>query len=266
MIRQTFPPIFALILAAYSAFGASEAQEKAIWALWDLQTNVPSQPEAVVAAYRQIQKTAPDNSFLPVYQGLAAWSNLRQEKTNEAIAILNDMAAATAPAHLPAVGAEMARRWLTRLDREKVRAALAIYYRRAIDYPINLQALKKTTKDALPLTDRWGTPWQYRLAEFKIVKNTRGQRYLLQSKTLMESSDLAAALARPYADRIVLRPQTFAITSGGAQTVAFQTIDDRPDKILLSEGGSAAGITLAYIGARVLIVCDGDHWRLFPKP
>ena len=164
----------------------------------------------------------------------------------------------------------MGRRWLTRLDREKVRNALAAYYRNAIEYPINLQPLKKTMPSAkestLPLADRWGAPWQYQLAAFKIIKGTRGQRYLLQSKTLLESSDLAKALERPYADRILLQPVALTISGNGAQNVVFQTPGDQPEKILLSEGGQAAGVTLAYIGAHILILCDGDHWRVVTKP
>ena len=177
-------------------------------------------------------------------------------------------ATAVAPATpIMIAGAEMGRRWLTRLDREKVRSALAVYYRNAIEYPINLQPLKKTIKDApLPLTDRWGTPWQYQLAAFKIIKVAPGQRYRLQSKTLGETSDLAAALERPYAGRILLQPRSLVISGGGAQNVVFQTPGDRPEKILLSEGGQATGVTLTYIGVHILILCDGDHWRVVIKP
>lgn len=265
--------LFLFILAGRAAMGASETQEKALWTLWSLQTNNPAQHEAIVAACQQMQQASPTNSLLTVGQGLAAWHSLRLGKTNEAFALLNEMAAvATATAATPTTptmtaGAEMGRRWLTRLDREKVRGALALYYRKTIEYPINLQPLKKTLKDApLPLADRWGAPWLYQLATFKIIKGTRSQRYILQSKTLGESSDLAKTLARPYADRILFQPLSLTITGGGAQNVVFQTPGDRPEKILLSEGGQAAGITLAYIGTYILILCDGDHWRVVLKP
>lgn len=287
--KQCVFVLFVFILAGRLAFGASEAQEKALWTLWSLQTNKPAQHEAIVAACQQMQQASPTNPLLPVSQGLAAWHNLRLGKTNEASAIFSEMTAvATATAVAPATtvasatlmataGAEMGRRWLTRLDREKVRSALAIYYRNAIEYPINLQPLKKTMpgsrpgeKDApLPLTDRWGAPWQYQLTTFKLIKVARGQRYLLQSKTLGESSDLAKALERPYADRILLQPVSLTIAPGigdGAQNVVFQTPGDRPEKIILSEGSQAAGVTLIYIGAQILVLCDGDHWRVVAKP
>ena len=277
--KQCLFLLFLLILTGRLAFGASEAQEKSLWALWNLQTNKPTQHKAIVAACQQMQKASPTNPLLPVFQGLAAWHNLRLGKTNEAFAIFSKMAAvAPATAVTPATavapatptmtaGVEMGRRWLTRLDREKVRSALAVYYRNAIEYPINLQPLKKTIKDApLPLTDRWGTPWQYQLAAFKIIKVAPGQRYLLQSKTLLKTSDLAAALEWPYAGRILLQPRSLVISGGGAQNVVFQTPGDRPEKILLSEGGQAAGVTLTYIGAQILILCDGDHWRVVIKP
>ncbi|MFH1968710.1 MAG: hypothetical protein ABIJ53_00150 [Verrucomicrobiota bacterium] len=265
--------LFLFILAGRTALGASEAQEKALWTLWSLQTNTSARHEDIVAACQQMQKAAPTNPLLPVGQGLAAWHSLRLGKTNEAFVFLGKMAAvapatAAAPASPTATaGAEMGRRWLTRLDREKVRSALAIYYRNAIEYPINLQPLKKKIKESpLPLTDRWGAPWQYQLAAFKVIKVARGQRYLLQSKTLGESSDLAKALERPYAGRILFQPVSLTITGGGTQNVVFKTPDDRPEKILLSEGGQAAGVTLTYIGSHILILCDGDHWRVVAKP
>ena len=261
------------IFASYSAFAASEAQEQALWTLWSLQTNTSTRHEAVVTACQQMQQAAPTNPLLPVSQGMAAWHSLRLGKTNEAIVLLSEMTAAapttptSAASATATAGAEMARRWLTRLDREKVRSALALYYRTAIEYPINLQPLKKTIKDAsLPLADRWDAPWQYQLAAFKIIQGTRGQRYVLQSKTLGESSDLAKALERPYADRILLQPVSLSITSSGAQNVAFQTTGVRPGKILLSEGGQAEGVTLTYIGSNILNLCDGDHWRVVLKP
>ena len=268
--------LFLLFIAAGRlTFSASDAQENALWAIWSLQTNAAARHEEIVAACRQMQAAAPANPLLPVALGLAAWHNLRLGKTNEAFALLSEMTApavttaptvTTAPASpTTTAGAEMGRRWLTRLDREKVRSALALYYRDAIEYPINLQPLKKTTKEAsLPLADRWGAPWQYQLATFKVIKVARGQRYLLQSKTLLESSDLAKALAQPYAGRILLEPVSLA--GSGGQNVLFQIPGDRPEKILLSEGGQAAGITLTYIGTRILILCDGDHWRVVPKP
>jgi hypothetical protein len=57
-----------------------------------------------------------------------------------------------------------------------------------------------------------------------------------------------------------------AISGGGAQNVLFQTPGDRPEKILLSEGAQSAGVTLTYIGSQILILCDGDHWRVVAKP
>lgn len=268
--------LFLFIMAGHTALGASETQEKSLWTLWSLQTNTSARHEDIVAACQQMQKASPTNPLLPVGQGLAAWHSLHLGKTNEAFVLLSEMAAvATATAAAPTTptamaGAEMGRRWLTRLDREKVRGALAAYYRNAIEYPINLQPLKKTMpgeKDLpLPLADRWGAPWQYQLAAFKVIKGARGQRYLLQSKTLGESSDLAKALERPYAGRILLQPVSLTISGGGVQNVVFQTPGDRPEKILLSEGGQATGVTLTYIGVKILILCDGDHWQVIPAP
>lgn len=256
-----------MCLASRAAPGSSEADEKALWNLWSLQTNQPARHESILDACRQLQKTAPNSPLLPVSRGLAAWHNLRLGQTNEAISILNEMTAAAPATPTAAAGIEMGRRWLTRLDREKVRGALAAYYRSAIEYPINLQPLKKSAKEtSMPLADRWGAPWQYQLATFKVIKVARGQRYLLQSKTLGDSSDLSKALERPYADRIQIEPVSLSTAAGGAQNITFQIAGERPEKIILSERGQAGGITLTYIGSTILILCDGDHWRVVGKP
>ncbi|MDD5677346.1 MAG: hypothetical protein PHW60_05050 [Kiritimatiellae bacterium] len=246
-------------------FGASEAQENAIWALWSLQTSSPAQHGAILAACQQMQKSPPPNPLLPVVLGLAAWHSLHLGKTNDAALLFNEMTTTPPATPTMAAGAEMGRRWLTRLDREKVRRGLTIYYRNEIEYPINLQQLKKITDDQ-SLTDRWGAPWQYQLAEFKAIKGLRGQRYLLQSKTLGESSDLAKALERPYAAGMLIQPLSLAISGSGAQNIIFQIPGDRTEKIILSEGGQTAGTTLTYIGSRILILCDGDHWQVVSKP
>src|SRR5450759_2647485 len=135
--KQCLFLLFVFILAGRLAFGASETQEKALWTLWSLQTNNPAQHEAIVAACQQMQQASPTNPLLPVGQGLAAWHSLRLGKTNEAFVFLGEMAAAAPTTPNATAGAEMGRRWLTRLDREKVRGALAVYYRNAIEYPIN---------------------------------------------------------------------------------------------------------------------------------
>ncbi|MBI2441576.1 MAG: hypothetical protein HYV35_09410 [Lentisphaerae bacterium] len=248
------------------SFGATVAEEQALWALWAAATNIPAQHEAGARACQQFQQTFPTNQLLSASQGLAAWHYLRLGKTNEALALLN-AAASAAGTPVAQAGIEMSRRWLTRLDREKVRSALADYYRHNLEYPVNLQPLKKTSPNsAVPLTDRWGAPWQYELTAFKVIKGARGQRYRLESKQLRESSDLAQALAEPYAGRIQLQNLSISTMGSGVRNVAFQLLGDKPEKVLLSEGGQAAGITLAYLGAQIIIFSDGDHWLVLPRP
>ncbi len=266
------------ITAGRLAIGASETQETELWTIWSLQTNNPAQHANILAACQKMQKTSPNSSLLPVAQGLAAWHSLQLGKTNEAFAILENMVKNPAPAAAPAptvatsptvamVGAEMGRRWLTRLDHKKVQDALAVYYRDNVEFPDTLQTLKTSLKKTpIPWTDRWDASWEYKLALFATIKGPRGQRYILQSKTLLASSDLGLALKQPYAGKILLKPISLTVSSTGAQNVFFKIADDRPDKILLSEGGRAAGVTLAYIGIKILILCDGDHWRVLANP
>lgn len=265
--RKALLLLLLIVVAGTPSFGASDAEEKALLSLWSLQINTPAQHAALLKACQQVLQASPTNQLLPVSQGLAAWHSLHLGRTNEALALLKALAAAPTTSPTALAGVELSRRWLTRLDREAVRNALASYYARTLEYPANLPLLKNTPGGAeTPLTDRWGAPWQYELAAFKIIKGTAGQRYRLQSKRLLEFSDLGLALARNYAGRISLKPISIATSSSGAQNVVFQGPGNPPEKIILSEGSQTGGITLSYIGAQILILSDGDHWLVLRKP
>jgi hypothetical protein len=158
----------------------------------------------------------------------------------------------------------MARRWLTRLDREAVREALRAYYATHVRFPEFLDSLGKLKGcEKTPLADRWNKPWRYRLTAFDRVRGLTAQRYSLDSPSLGEASDLTAALARPYAGGITLEPLEVS-ADGSRPTVTVAVAGG--GKAVLMEGTATDGVTLAYVGARLLVFTDGDHWRVVPRP
>ncbi len=242
---------------------AAEPDEKAVWEVWKTHQTASNRHAIVVAACRKI---ATANILFGASQGLAAWHLLQLGQTNEAAAILETMAAAGDSPPLAAAGAEMARRWLSRLDLEKIKPAMQLIYRRDIAYPPTLDALQTLPREAQPpLKDRWGAPWKYEPTGFKTIPGLTGQRYRIACVKLGDDSALAGALARPYGDRIAIKPLAHTVTSSGLQTLKFE-VPGKAQPILLSEGAWYEGTTLAYIGAKVILLTNGDHWLMLPKP
>jgi hypothetical protein len=248
------------------AFGgpASELDEKAIWEVWKTHQS-PSNSHAVVIA--ACGKITPANELSGVSQGIAAWHLLQLGKTNEASAILEAMAAAGGGTPFSAATKEMAFRWLSRLDLEKVKPALQLAYRRNIEYPATLNVLKTLPPASIPpLNDRWGMPWKYEPTGFKKIPGLIGQSYQLSCVKLGDDSALAKALARPYADNITLKPISITATSQGNQILKVETSGGKTATSLLAEGAQSGAITFAYGGLKVILLTNGDHWLMLPKP
>jgi len=187
-----------------------------------------------------------------VTRGKQAWQLLQDGQPAAATRQWESMlSASTDP--LPQAANEMARRWLTRLDRETVKAGLRAVYAKKIEYPNHLVGLT-------PLTDRWGQPWDYEITKPKFITGISKQTYRLESKTLGSASDLAAALAIPYGSRITLQP--VRIESG----IATFRAPGQTQPVLLSPGTSYGGITFVEPAGAMLLLTDGDHWLLVPAP
>ena len=242
----------------------SKSDEKAVWDVWKIHQTQSNRHDTVVAAGRKISST---NELIGVSQGLAAWHLLQMGNTNAATAILETMASTGGKTPLATAVGEMARRWLTRLDLEKVKRGLQIVYRRDIKYPPSLNTLKKLPRELLlPLQDRWNVAWQYKATGYNKIPGLDGQSYQLSCKKLGADSDLAEALACSYGVRITLRPIAIATTSRGNQTVKFKNTDGKAETTLLSEGAQYNGITFAYGGLKLIMLTDGDHWLVLPQP
>jgi len=266
--------IITLALTSMIASGAGpEADEKAVWNLWRTHLSASNNHEAVIASFQQTLQNAPSNSLLTVARGLCSWHLLHLSKTNETVQMLEDMMSTKPDNPLNAAGTEMGRRWLTRIDREKVRNALSLYYRQQIAYPSNLESLKKIPRvPAPPLTDRWNAHWIYRLTGFQTIKGLDNQHYLLESDQLKDTSDLKIALARPYTGTMKLKPVSVSTTASGVQNVRFETIEtnmvnnQKTGIVLMAEGTKLETITLVYVGNKIIILSDGDYWMITPKP
>jgi len=235
--------------------------ERGLWQIWAASTNA-ADGRAMVAACSAFRAKAPQDPLGVVVAGLEAWQLLKLGNTNAAVALLEPMASVSGTAtYLQTAGAEMARGWLTRLDREKVRSALKKIYVRDIEFPSSLEALSSLKNSPMPpLTDRWGKSWVYRLdSSFKGMST---QQYVLESARLGPRSDLVKALALPYAGQINLDPVRLSPVS--ADTVEFTTPAGKT--AFLQEGGSLTGTTVAYVGANLIVLADENHWRVVMKP
>ncbi len=239
------------------------SDENGLWQVWAAHANVAADHAVVARACEAFRSKTPGDPLAVVAQGLECWHLLKAGKTNEAARLLEPMAALTGDA-LPKAGAEMARAWLTRLDRESVRAALKRVYLRDIEYPVSLEAIKTLKKASMPpLVDRWDKAWEYKAVDLPTIKGAVRQRYVLESSRLKADSDLAQALAVPYASRITIQPMRVSGV-GDVDTVEFVSTTRKSGVLMV--GGDMENVTFAFVGKNIIVLADRDHWRVVPRP
>ncbi len=252
-----------LILWATPAL-ADKADETALQNLWASQQKAPGDHAAIAQDAAAFEQTFPTSPLVPVARGLAAWHLLESGDFAGARQLLEKMAAA-GPEPIAAMGAEMARRWLTRLDREQVTAALQKVYAEEIEYPENLAAVNGLAPAVRPpMTDRWGAAWLYSPAAFKKLQIGDRQTFTLESTKLGAASDLKAALALPYGAGFSFKPVKVMPPIGGKAVITFQDSTGRLDT--LSEGAEGNDLGFAYLGDDLLILSGGDYWSFQPRP
>jgi hypothetical protein len=236
--------------------------ERGLWQLWAASTNAAGEHASVVTACGDFRTQTPQDPFVVVVTGLEAWQLLKMGSTQKAISLFESMLTVPENAtYLQIAGAEMARVWLTRIDRDQVQAGLKKIYVRDIAFPVTLESLKSLRVAPIPpLNDRWGKPWSYRLESS--IKGMDSQHYVLESTRLGARTDLATALAQPYAGQIKLEPARLLPVS--TDTVEFTTRDGT--HAFLQAGGKSDGVTVAYLGVNLIVMADESHWRISPKP
>lgn len=259
--------IAAVMVLLVSGSGALAADEAGLMAIWRRHTESPDDHAGTIAACEAFAKARANDPLVPVAQEIRAWHLLKTGQTEEAGRILEGyLTSQSDNIHRGAL--QVAKGWLTRLDREQVGKSLKFYYRKEVGYPADLGAISrhpKVPREAHPvLQDRFGDPWQYRLTGIKGLPKFQDQRYELLSLTLGDQSDLETALNSPYAFNIRHEP---------AQVWA----DRKPPQVLFKKpgGGAAAALPegaqsgefyLAYVGGSMIVVCNHSYWKIFPTP
>ena len=158
---RALPWIAHLALAGALLFPATAraGDEDAFLSFWNEHQAVVSNPAAATAVCDRFLAGAPSSAYRPAVAALNAWHALAAGRTNAAhagfTALLDDSAAPVA-----AAAGDCARRWLTRLDREHVRAALTVWYARHVAYPPSLDPMASLPATVRPpLRDRWNESW-----------------------------------------------------------------------------------------------------------
>jgi len=273
-----------LLALAVATCGPATAQtvapdEKGILTLWTRHVDATEDHAGIGTAARKFSEAAPRDALATVARGIEAWHLLKAGEQEQATKVYTYMlraapppgTAATTTAPLYTAAADMARTWLTRMDRDQVKLALRAYYRKHVEYPETLAAVATLReKPVFPKTDRWGTTWSYRLAPLRIIKDVSGQRYELNSTNLRAWPELADALKLPYAAGIAIEPVKIVTAAPGRQTVQFARAGSdegaAAQDAYLTLGADSDGVFFAYLGQHLIILSDGNHWKILPKP
>jgi len=264
-----FAAIAFLLLGIAALPGRAAPYEDAFVRVWAAHRQNPDDHEAVIAVCREAarQRDAQDQPllgpYLSVVRTLEGWRLLQRGRTAEAVKAFEaaldpqrstDMVVRSADA--------LARRWLSRIDRETVAAALKTYHREEVAFPPDLAVFAAWPKDLQPpLRDRMGDPWVYRLADFRRLKTVAAQRYTLHSITIgRDTSALADALRRPYRDT----PATFVRKNAAAPALAEFQIGTAPDirSAVVQEGNRTEDIRFVALDSanRFALLSDDDFW------
>ena len=68
----------------------------------------------------------------------------------------------------------------------------------------------------------------------------------------------------PYASRITLEPLRVLSGLGAGETVEFSSPSRK--SVVLMPGTDMDGVAFVYLGKSLLVLADGDHWRVTPRP
>ena len=211
----------ALLLALAGPLLAQD--EDSLWRLWNQQAASSNAPAADAAACRVYAEQRPNDPLAAVARSLAGWRFLQAGQTNQAVSLLAPQVEAK-PDALSLGAAQVAKAWLTRVDRERVKPALQFFYRKQVRYPYSLNELrtdKRLPAELLPPErDRWDEAWRYKLVGFKNIPNLQDQKYELLSATLGADSDLTSALAVPLGERVTVKPVRVRTTAVSGREAA----------------------------------------------
>lgn len=266
--------VFAGLVPPVGAQGAGTpvGDDAGLWKLWERQNTPPLAYIELAEAWTEFAAGRPARDpHVPVAHTLAAWNLLKVGRNDEAKALLEPYARLE-PADGATVRAarEIARAWLSCLDRKVLMSALEAYRADQVRYPEQLAQLEQWPKLATvtrpAFQDRWGAPWNYRIERMRSMPKLDGQRYSLTCRTLGDKSALEDALALPYAEGIKLRPVQIRSIGGRPPLVALAGVDDQTPPALIQIGSVHQGVGIAYVSSSLVILYDRLHWKIFPAP
>ena len=244
---------------------AASPSETAFLALWKIHAATNNDPATVRAACRQYLEGHRDDPYAPVVLSIDAGQALCARQTGDAAAIFtNLLTGGTGP--VADAARTMAERGLTRLDRERVKAALTAYYAVHVVFPETLAALSADNRNPPPATDRWGKPWRYRLAAYMELRGLQGQRYVLESPALGATSDLAGYLKQPFVSAANVKALRVLPAAAGHAIIEFAFGEPKPGKVILAEGASYNGINFVRQASSFVLLSDGDRWLVADLP
>ena len=260
------------IAFAFCSIAVRAADEDGLLELWKQHMATTDDHETVIKACREFSAAHAGDPLLPVVRGIEEWHTLRAGKQDEAF-VMFEADLALPPSPLNDGARRIAFAWMTRKDREKVAAALQAYYRKEVAYPKALEQIaahpKLKSAPPPPLNDRFGKPWNYALTGFEKVKGFEklkgfaDQKYSLRSAVLGDLSDLKSAEKLPYAERISAIPQQVIPAPGNLLAVKFNL---GKTTAVIGAGTAAGDLHLAFVGTKIIVVCDYTHWKIFPRP
>lgn len=237
--------------------------EKTLWTIWKMTQDTPDDHAAIITACKEFKSKMKRDPLVVVTDGIAAWHNLKSGNISAAAQLLTPMISGRPSTPLRKAANYSARSWLTRVDMEGVKQALEIIYSDEIEYPKSLDPLKMLKKHKPRMEDRWGRPWSYSLASLKYLIGISGQKYTIRSPTLGYKSDFAKALKIPYGSKMAVRPLSMGRDK---VTIRFVTTDEKKKTVYIALGATRESITIAYIGKKLIVASNGDHWKIMPKP
>lgn len=254
--------LIAFLLVSAAARAQAPADEAALLKLWQAQN--PSNHAASVRAFAAFEKQFTNSALDAITRGLVCWHAMQVGDRGDAVTKLFESMISDSKDILPEAASTMARRWLTRLDRERVKDALKYWYARHVSYPNSIDELAKLPPEVQPpLKDRWGRAWRYRLTELKHIRGIAGQKYVLESTNMDRDYELKDALAKTYDVATLLKPQKILSRDPGRESVNFSA---GREPVMLTIGTRYRGVTLVYVGQSILILTDDDHWTVMPTP
>lgn len=249
--------MFSIVIAARAA------DEDGLITLWKLHMTVLDDNESVIAACREFSATHVSDPLLPVARGIEEWRMLRAGKREEAFAMY-EADLALPPSPMNDCVRRLASGWMTRADREKVVSALQVYYRKEVAYPKDLAQIathpRLKNEPKPPEMDRFGKSWSYTLTGFQRAKGFADQKYSLRSAVLGDLSELKVAEKLPYATRISAAPLRVITMPDNALAVSFKLGS------LSMVGPGPGDLHLAFVGTKIIVVCDHTHWKILPRP